>query len=427
MRRFSVALLPLGVSLALAACGPDSDTTTSRSITSVQRSSAGGPPSANACNVGDIKKAAQDFFAAQQDPVFGLLNDLQSASDLTAATAIGWNIQRRVAEARLTAAQDGTADDGAKVVLGTFKCTSLASSVPTDFVNNLALILTQGIFEVRGTGGSLPAAAWLSVASTRTLGSPRWGVEPVTTWPTTGAFLVYGYPKLITGTFVTPATGINTNGPGTYNGFELGSIPANQSKAGLRIGICVAAVNGTQTVANRLIHAGAIQVNSSPTQLCTASLANSSTFESVTRRLASFLAPQLLFAQEGEGRVGGLPSDWSPNTTGQLAGSAIAIKWTSTPNSNVGVFKNYVANVTIAGQPVPGVVVTVAISGNQGEPANAILLPGSTTTATTDASGNATFSLAFGKAGGYNLSGIGSLDGVSTQTGVTQKVFQIKN
>src|SRR5215213_9544829 len=125
MRRLSVALLPLGVSLALAACTGDSDTAP-RSITSVQRSSVGGPPSSTSCSTGDIKKAAQDFFASPQDPVFGLITDLQSASDLTAATAIGWNIQRRVAAARLTADQDGTADDGAKVVIGTFKCTNLA-------------------------------------------------------------------------------------------------------------------------------------------------------------------------------------------------------------------------------------------------------------------------------------------------------------
>jgi hypothetical protein len=433
MRRLPVALLTLGVSVVLGACANDSGTTSPRGAAQQRLSSAAAAP--NACDFNAMKSDAHLFFSAQKDPALSLISDMQAALKTTqdSATSVGWAIHRRIGTARLTSAQGGTAADGGRLVIDVLKCQKLA--VPDSFAAHDSLVLAAGIFAIRGDSeAALPAIAWLSNSATqvREVAAPRWGVEPAPTWPTTGRFLVYGYPILVTGTFVTPATAINTNGTGSYNGFELGSVPADQSKANLRVGICSAAISSDTTTANRLLHNSAILVNSSPSTLCTFTadndLASATTFSSLARRFAQLFMPKDLFADglDFSSSIGGLPSDWSPFTTGKLVGSQIVPKFTQTPNSRVNIPRTYIVNVTVAGHPVPGVDVKVAITGNNGVPANAIILAGSDTTGTTNSAGDVSFSMAFGKAGGYTMTATGSLTGIPTQSAVSP-VFNIKN
>ncbi len=153
--------------------------------------------------------------------------------------------------------------------------------IPQSFLDNLSLILDAGVFEVRGGSGdaTTSAAAYLSVGG-RTLAAPHWGVEPHPTWPTDGHFLVYGYPTLNPNTVIDPATNLNTNGPTTYNSFEIGTLPDSHAKTppvgaswGMLVGVCYNSVTGT-TAANRLIHNNFELFDNTPPTFCSTPVAS---------------------------------------------------------------------------------------------------------------------------------------------------------
>jgi hypothetical protein len=238
-----------------------------------------------------------------------------------------------------------------------------------------------------------------------------------------------------------PATNINTNGTGTYNGFELGTIPDATPKTGLRVGVCYQSTTNGNT-ANRLIHNNSeILVNSTPGALCTmpspvASTDSRSWYVRALARAATLLVPADAHAMQGGDFIGGLPSSWSPFASGALLGSNIAPTFVCPANAPlcvatqpndavVGGTVHSAVNVSINGIPVPGIELTIAIDNNQGAPAGAVITGGAIKD-TTDANGNATFDITIGKPGGYIVAVGGNLTGIPT-AGALSATFHIKN
>ena len=251
MRRSAVVLPLFAAALVFVACS-ERDSTSPRLPSGANFSQALTP--ATTCDFTQISKAAKVYFTSGQDPVFTLIGNMKAAAE-PARTSLGWQIMRQVAAERLSSAT-GASSDGAIFVNDVLRCTTysfpptLSSEVQQNFLTNLALVLGSGVFNVRGgTGDPTDAAAALD-ASSRVLAQPHWGVEGHP-WANDGPYLVWGYPALVPNVVVSPATNINTNVAGTYNGFELGTIPNSHSKSGMLVGICYQSVSNGNT-ANRL-------------------------------------------------------------------------------------------------------------------------------------------------------------------------------
>lgn len=393
---------------------------------------------ATSCDFTQISKAAKNYFTSAQDPVYTLIGNMKQAGGGTAAaTTIGWSILRQVAAERLSSAT-GASTDGAVFVNDVLRCTTYtfpptaSPDVKQNFLDNLALVLSGGVFNVRGSGYPSDPAAALD-GSPQVFAQPRWGVEAVSSWPT-GPALIWGYPVLIPNVVVDPATNINTNGTGgPYNGFELGTMPDATPKTGLRVGVCYPSTSNGNT-ANRLIHNNSeILVNDTPGTLCTmttpvASIDARAWYTRALARAASLLAPATAHAMQSGLEIGGLPSSWSPFASGALLGSNILLTFPDTAQPNdavVGGDVHFVVHAAINGAAVPGTDITVSIDNNQGVPAGAVIT-GGTTTVTTNKQGDATFDITIGKPGGYLIAASGSLTGVTTSSGVSAQ-FHIKN
>ena len=391
---------------------------------------------ATSCDFTQISKAAKNYFTSSQDPVYTLIGNMKQAGGGTAAaTTIGWQILKQVAGERLSSAT-GASSDGAVFVNDILRCTTLTfppaagSAIQQRFLDNLALVLSAGVFNVRGTGFATDPAAALD-GSPQVFAQPRWGVEAVSAWPA-GPALVWGYPLAIGNVVLNPATNINTNGTGgPYNGFELGTIPDATSKTGLRVGVCFPSTTNGNT-ANRLVHNNSeILVNNGPGALCSmpnpvASIDARAWYTRALARAASLLAPTTAHAMQEGVEIGGLPSSWSPFASGALLGTNIVLTFPTQPNDAVvGGNVHFVVNAAINGVPVPGTDITVSIDNNQGVPAGAIIT-GGLTTVTTDASGNSTFDITIGKPGGYLIAAGGSLTGITTASTLSAQLH-IKN
>jgi hypothetical protein len=442
MRRSAVALLP-AIGLLLAVACSDRDSANSRGPLTAPATSAFTIVPATSCDIEVMESAAHAYFSSHSDVVFQTIELMESARNhhnSAAANAYGFVMLREVADKRLTSGVVASATAaGASFVIDVLRCTTLtfppltSPDVKQSFLDNLVLILDAGVFEVRGGSGdaTTSAAAYLSAGGVRTLAAPHWGVERHPNWPTDGHFLVFGYPTLNSNALIDPATNLNTNGPNTYNSFEIGTIPDSHPKTGLLVGVCYSSVTGT-TAANRLIHNNAdLFDNSPPTYLCStpvASLASVKWYARAIQRAASLFAPKTAHAmQGGELDIGGLPSSWSPFATAKIVGSNVGTGFTTQPvNTAVGTAIPVVVRAMTNGVPVPGVAITLNIINNNGVPAGAVIV-GGPPTVNTDSQGYATFSIVIGKAGGYNLVASGAMSGVVGTNTVTSVRINVKN
>jgi len=85
----------------------------------------------------------------------------------------------------------------------------------------------------------------------------------------------------------------------------------------------------------------------------------------------------------------------------------------------------FVVSAGTTAHVIPGTVVTIAVFGNNGEPAGAFV--SGQTSAIADANGEATFSgLELNKAGGYTITATATYGGVPTGFAVSAR-FNIKN
>lgn len=442
MRRIPVALITLVASSVVAACS-GRDTTAPRGVAPDLANYATSPGPSATCDFNAIKAAARNYFTSSQDPAFGLISDMSKAfgaADYATANAKAWAIGELVANERLKPATTN-GSFGSVFVIDVLRCVSDLSAspvaritIPDDFINHAPAVLNSGLWEIRGgtAASSDPAlgkvTSNLVTPNARGFGTPGWGVESATgTWFST-QHAVYGYPTSTTN--LLGPTSINANDAlgGSYDGFELGTVPEDVADhSNLRVGVCVAA-NGTALdgTTNRLVHNNdEILVNSSPSALCTTYSTGVASAERATswyalamHRATALFAVTPLYAF-GEDLIGGLPSGWSPFSYGAVNASAIKISFVTPPppntdtiTTNTVVVKAIVTNGTdTAG--VPGVIVKISISGNSGQAGGAVFQPGGTTfvTGTTNKDGLATITYIIGKAGGYTLTTSGTYDG----------------
>jgi hypothetical protein len=457
MRRVHVALITLVGSLVVAACS-ERDTTSPRAIISGQSNASNTPPGPSlTCDFGATKTANRNAFSSSQDSSFTYVSAMQKAYNGGVddkATLIGWQIGRLVAKERLTSAiKDGTAL--ATFLVDVTRCMSdLAAGqthgfypplpIAQKFIDNAVSVLTSGIWEVRGGTGvnsQVPAAGRVIDKSTgvRAFGQPRWGAEAASSpaaWPGVTQYAVFGYPTNIGALVIGAATNINTNEV-PANAFELGTLPDNTPKTGIRVGICIQ-TDVTGGVVNRVVHNNAEILDSSfLTQLCSTTVtgyvamgpAPSSWYASVLHQAGTFFAPNNLLADDDCAFcIGGLPSGWSPFSTGAITASNVVLTITTQPsNTRVSQTANDVAVVhaTINGVPLVGVVIdSIAVSNNSGSPAGAVITD--FVHGTTNTSGDATISFSVGKPGGYLITVLGHLDSFGTQS-TTSKLFNVKN
>lgn len=411
------------------------------------------------CDFSALKTLARNYFTSNQDSVYTYMTAMQKVYDAgvtDTATKVGWTIARLVAKERLTSAT-ATGAAGGAFLIGVMQCMADVSAgpspfpalqIPTGFSSNAALILTSGIWEVRGgsTNSQFPAAGRVidRTSHARNFGLPRWGVEPTdTTWPGATQYAVYGFPETIGRLVIGSAGNIDTNEVAT-NSFELGTIPDGTSKANLRVGVCIKQ-DVTTGVANRLVHSNSEILDiSNMTQLCdftnhnfTASLQLPPTWYATTlSTIGKLLSPAPAFAQftdDCTDCIGGLPSGWSPFTPGGITVSNVVLSIITQPNDAIEVVSpNTTPDVfvtikaTVNGLPVPGVNVdTIQVFNNSGSPAGAVVTAFNRG-APTGSNGQTTASFGIGKPGGYLIVISAKLDGSSTQV-VTSAMFHIKN
>ena len=471
MRRIPVAIITLVGSLVVAACS-GRDTTAPRGIAPGLSSAATVPPGpATTCDFTAINKAAKSYFTSGADPVYDYLKSMANAyktSGAIAATPYGWSALGQVVSERLTAGTtDGSA--GSIFVVDVLRCMADLSTTPAtvplsirgDFITNAALILNSGIFDIR-TGGSSggPALGKVLASGVRAFGEPRWGVEATTgTTPWPGAtglqYLVYGYP-LMASPLLTGAVEIDSNddrrstyvanGVAPFNEFELGTLPYDLPRTGLRVGMCSSAADGgTVGEVNRLVHSdNQILATNSPTQMCDpdliAALATPSAwYASLFTHTVSLFVPQKLYAFEVDCSdcIGGLPSGWSPFSSGHLSATGVNIVIDTQPaNTSISLTDSIVVRAlygTTGTVPVGGVRIdTITVSNNSGTPAGAIVTSTNTSTDPTKTQlftkddGRAKIYFQLGKAGGYLITVYSSLDGQSLPP-VTTALFNTKN
>jgi len=455
MRRFSVALAAAGASLFLAACMSDRDSTSPSSLTPRATASATVTPAT--CDYNNTMKGyARDYFnGSTKNAVLSLIGQMANATTAANRQAVAFSIMSKVASARLTSAAN-SATLGATFVDYVLGCADLDASLLT---THTALVLSSGIFEVRGgsSDDKYQALAFVKTsAGTKALATPRWGVQPkdavTKSWAATpGSFIVFGYPISVNGVNgVGAPAALNTNevGSPSYNGFELGTVPAHKESSNLLVGLCVSAFTSTSSAVNLLFHTEEIQKNTSPS-FCTTSdvpgfalLPSKTWLASVGDRLTSIFAPKKLTAQDFESRLGGLPSGWSPFHSGLLTGTNTALSFSTPPHDWFinAIMGDVVVAVTVPSTdpaipgfvPAPaGISVTLSISGNSGSPSFFIVdgaTPAKSFTVTTDGTGHATFkNFAVTKAGGFLATATGSLGGLATTQSKTSDMFWIKN
>lgn len=432
MHRIPVALLSIAGLATLAACGSESATTSPRDIAPRTHSAVVVP----ACNFTNVSQAAKNYFP-NKDTVFSMINDMKTTfnkSGRAAATPKGFDILKRTEVVRGLGKEIAGGSVGGTFVVDLVGCMDVGTASPA-FDPGQAL--SSGIFAVRGDVAADGAAlAYNAIANTAaTQASPLWGVEPGPgndwTRPLAdapyGRYLVYGYPftsDILTG------------------GFELGSLPTTVGADAtnlFRVGVCVQPTQGSAV--ERLIHGGLILTGVSSTDQGTSfcqgnvtSAAGKSWYRSLASRVMSVIAPRAANAQFDDGfGIGGLPDGWSPFTPNTIPATSVTLSFTTLPTNAVdSTNTTVVVHASASGfANVPGVLVTISIAGNSGQPASAVLLPGTGANGTgftvaTGKNGDATFVIQIGKSGGYTLKAAGNLGGLDTP-GAISSIFNVKN
>jgi len=431
MRRLTVATVSVAASLALAACA-ERDTTSPRQITAneASRSIVTAWPACDPTFVA-IKNGAGDFFSSKKDAAYDLIAAMTKdykAGGQSQATSKGLDILARVAAARLTSAQK-SGSDGGPLVNNVIACTDLRNTLPNNFDPSAAL--ARGIFEIRGAGASTDPAFAYNGARDETVpidayqggAAPLWGIEG--TWPTTGRYLVYGWP-------------LGAGSDVRDDGFELGRLPTSVDVNGLAVAICASAVNSGLTDASLLEHNGTEILLTHNASFCSGHLfvSNATRMSPTMQRLVQLITPKVAIAQSREDEfIGGLPSGWSPFKVHHYANTTSALSFTVQPQ-NTNVYTLQTITVHTAGTSNAPVVVTLTIFGNNGDPTTIVVPDGHDgwtpkpflSGVTDGVTGDVSFTYAYSKAGGYTLQAAGSIGGtfVSTQSALSN-LFQIKN
>lgn len=435
MRHLSTVGFVAASVLALTACGD----TARPPASAAPRGDVTGPLAVT-CNFTTLKQNARSYAASNKDALFTIIGDLQSLSKNgpnPAATDKAFDGLSRLAAMRGTSAQasgaTGTVFNG--LTTGFLGCMEsyITATIPGDFT--VAGALAPGwLFEVRGKDASDGSLGAYERGET-----PNWAAEAPSGWGASiGAasrakrFLIYG----------SRITDFLTNDPEVGSAFELRTIPTIASgvltlSSPLTIGECDLDVTPTL----RVQHVDAILLLESltcspPPAFAAVSTRSSRFLAALSRHAADLLTPNTAQAAFKLGAVGGGASELSPSvvidmqkvTLSFLKGVANGTNSAPLADSNGNPIQASVT--TLNGTPLPNVVVTLAIAGNNSSIAffsDGTSAPSVTVARTTDANGLVTFSgVSLTKAGGYRLTITGSFDGVAGAP-VTSNAFNIQN
>ncbi len=421
--------------LALTACG---DTARPPASAAPRRDVVG--PLAVTCNFTTLKQNARAYAASNKDPLFTIIGDLQSLSKNgpnAAATDKAFDGLSRLAAMRGTSAQSSGATGALfnNLTTGFLGCMEsyITATIPGDFT--VVGALGPGwVYEGRGKD-----AADGSLGAYERGNTPYWAAEAPAGWGASISAASQAKRFLIYGSRITDFL---TNDPEVGSAFGLRTIPTIASgvltfSTPLTIGVCNLDVNPTL----RVQHINAILLLQSlacgtPPAFATISTSSSRFFASLSRHAAELLTPNTAQAAFKLGAVGGGASELSPSVVIDMQQVTLSFVKGVANGTNSAPLADSSGNplqatvTTLAGTPLPNVVVTLAIAGNNSSIAffqDGASAPSVTVTRTTDANGLVTFAgVSLTKAGGYQLTLTGSFDGVA---GVpfTSNLFNIQN
>jgi hypothetical protein len=341
-----------------------------------------------------------------------------TAGDKAQTTTLGFDFMRDyIAAVHDANTAIGTPEVGSKLTNDLIACMDVGIS---DTVNFSGALGTVGGYQVRGGTGdattpvtSLPKKAGLMPPSGTDY--KTWVGERV---------LFYGAPK--SNTFILNETPVKTVG------FSWSTIPEDHSFtiAGL-VGMCVGAtdadriqeVNGTsgkilplQTSISAL---GLVDCATAPLAVASRS--------GVLNRLAQFalaaITPTPAYAAQDGGGTGGTVNGLSDFGVVNIVSVSLTMDSVKDAFTTDTIPTFHVTAKSAGGSLLPSVLVTLAVSGNNGS----FTLSPTTPTATTDASGVATFTgVNLNKAGGYIITASSSTVGIQTTATVNSNMFHIK-
>ncbi|HEX5439206.1 MAG TPA: Ig-like domain-containing protein [Gemmatimonadaceae bacterium] len=424
------AVLLLASAAALAACGESSNSVTG----TAPHVRADVAPSALTltCDIQALKANARDYSASNRDPLFTIIGDLQSLSKdgpNPAATDKAFDGLARLAAMRGTSAQssDATGTEFNALTTGFLGCmeSDITATVPSDFTVEGAL--SPGwLYEVRGKDAVDGADGVYERGA-----DPFWGAEAPAGWGASISATSQAHRFLIYGSRITDFL---TNDPTVGSEFELHTIPTLGSgvlslSSPLLIGLCD--VDVTPTL--RVQHVSDVLplqslVCSGPPAFASATTTTSRLLAtlnplSMTKSAVEFFAPRTANAAFRIGSVGGGVSELSPSAVIDMRSVVlqfvhpVADGQVSTPLADGDGNPVQVAVTTQGGTPLHGVVVTLAIAGNESSIAffqDGTAAASDMVTRTTGADGLATFTgVHLTKAGGYTLTATGAFDGVA--------------
>ncbi len=441
MRSLSgVATLITLISLA-SACS--SDRAAAPTSPSMQAATA-----ASKCDFKQIKSLViSDFGSTQQSTVLAILKQMQTAygtSNSTAATPFGFQILNELANGVKAAALIGSAQTSSDLTAGLVACMDVIAS-DHDNLGFAKAFQTYGAFEVRALPSSTqpePAVFSRDGAFSALSGPPLATGSDFASW-LGGTALIYGWPRseseFRTEGIVGPA----------YDWF---SIRVNTSTVPTPDGIVALCATDLASGRFRVQHGSAISLLRDPGLIAGwSSLPPCESVQPVVAAAAArplrwladavdagrrMLSPEILHASMAAARTGGGGSTGSFSPFGGVDAGSVrlvdakgAAGFFGAPrDGRTGALSPAVVIKAVGqgGTALPGVSITILVSGNSGS-FNVCKSDGgpAVLTVTTGADGTAAFDIAIDKPGGYTLTATSGYSGY-TATSVLSPLFNLK-
>ena len=403
-RRAMMGAVGVAALLGAAACSDSTDVATGPRY-------ANNAPTTSACNITQTKADARAYFPnGVQTTVQAMVKTLgnqYTAGNTAAATSTGFDIMNYIADAHRNRTAAGTAVDGSNLTNDLLGCMAVGVIPPTpiDFTGALG---AQGGYEVRGgsADGTTPVGALGKKSALQKPDTASWNA-----W-VGGRVLFYGAPISNTPSFVKET-------PVTTLGYNWSTIPVRHTLFGDGLfGVCVSSNNhdrdrvetfhldGTEPVHGVLLLQSTLPLEQTGVLDCSTPLTVAA--RGIMPRLAelafNFIQPAPAYAAALGGGTGGTLNGLSD--IGVVDAGQVNLT-VSTPADQVSTLPivDTVTALGRGGSPLPGVMITLLISGNSGS-----YTPITDSTAT-DVNGRAIFTKVIDKPGGYTLEAMGAFQG----------------
>jgi hypothetical protein len=403
---------------------------------------------APSCDFKTIKSLViSDFASQQQTTVQNILKQMQAAygtSNKAAATPFGFKIMNELAKGVKAGTLVGTPQVSSDLTAGLIGCMQVTVSDQAG-LGFAPAFQRFGAFEVRGllgASGTELAVFSRDGAYSALSGPPAVGGSDFFGW-LGGTALIYGWPR--------SESEFRTEDPlgRAYNWFSVRA-GTNRPTANGLVAICATDLASGRF---RVQHGPAITLLQDPSVIdgwssLPACETVQPTLASATNRPliwladalrsgAGLLAPEPLHAATLAARTGGGGSTGSFSPFGGVDAGAVklvdttgaAAFFNSPRDGKIGALSPAVVIKAVGdgGTPLPGVSVTIAVSGNSGSFKVCSSSRGpAQLTQVTDSAGHAAFDIAIDKPGGYTLSASTSFSGYSV-TSVTSPLFNLQN